>query len=175
MFLRRYLRHSNGKVHTYWALVESHRTKKGSRQRLVTSLGELKPCERSGWAQLGRRLNGHDRPQPSLFDPPASDEPADDEPVLVQLKGVRLERLRDFGDAGLALGLWRLVGLDVLLERLLPRGREDVPWPLVAALLVVARFCAPSSELQIEHTWDRRSALEELLGVPASKVSTDRL
>jgi len=28
----------------------------------------------------------------------------------VNLKGVRLERLRDFGDAWLALGLWRLAG-----------------------------------------------------------------
>jgi transposase len=175
MFLRPCIRRRNGKVHTYWALVESYRTKKGSRQRLVAYLGELKPSEHSGWAQLGRRLDDQDRPQPSLFDPPACDDPGDDEPVLVQLKGVRLERLRDFGDAWLALGLWRLVGLDVVLERLLPRGREDVPWPLVAAILVVARFCAPSSELHIEHTWYRRSALEELLGVPAIKVYTDRL
>ena len=36
-----------------------------------------------------------------------------------------------FGDAWLALGLWRLVGLDVLMEQLLPQGREDVPWPLL--------------------------------------------
>jgi transposase len=155
--------------------VESYRTKKGSRQRIVTYLGELKASERSGWAELGRHLDRRQRPQPSLFDPPAAEEPADDEPVLVNLKGVRLERLRDFGDAWLALGLWRLVGLDVLLEQLLPRGREDVPWPLVVAILVIARFCEPSSELHIEHTWYRRSALEELLGVPAAKVYTDRL
>jgi transposase len=69
----------------------------------------------------------------------------------------------------------RLVGLNVLLEQLLPPGREDVPWPLVAAILVIARFCEPSSELHIEHTWYRRSALEELLGVPVAKVYTDRL
>ena len=98
-----------------------------------------------------------------------------DEPVLVQLKGVRLERLRDFGDAWLGLGLWRMLGLDVLLEQQLPRGREDVPWPLMAAILVIARFCEPSSELHIEHTWYRRSALEELLGVPAAKIYSDRL
>ncbi len=175
MFLRRCERRKDGKIHTYWALVESYRTKKGSRQRLVTYLGELKPSERSGWAQLGRRLDRRQRPQPALFDPPALEEPADDEPVLVSLKGVRLERLRDFGDAWLALGLWRLVGLDVLLEQLLPQGREDVPWHLVAAILVIARFCEPSSELHIEHTWYRRSALEELLGVAAAKVYTDRL
>ena len=175
MFLRRCQRRKDGKVHTYWALVESYRTAKGSRQRIVTYLGELKASERSGWAELGRHLDRRQRPQPSLFDPPIVDEPADDEPVLVNLKGVRLERLRDFGDVWLALGLWRLVGLDVVLEQLLPKGREDVPWPLVVAILVIARFCEPSSELHIEHTWYRRSALEELLGVPIAKIYTDRL
>jgi transposase len=175
MFLRRCQRRKAGKVHTYWALVESHRTAKGSRQRVVAYLGELKPSQRTGWAELGRRLDRQQRPQPSLFDPPPLEEAADDEPVLVNLKGVRLERLRDFGDAWLARGLWRLVGLDVLLEQLLPQGREDVPWPLVVAILVIARFCEPSSELHIEHTWYRRSALEELLGVPIAKVYTDRL
>ena len=175
MFLRRCLRRKRGKVHTYWALVESYRTKKGSRQRVVTYLGELKPSERSGWAELGRRLDHRERPQPTLFDPPALEDSPDHEPVLVRLKGVRLERKRDFGEVWLALGLWRLVGLDVVLERLLPQRREQVPWPLVAAILVIARFCRPSSELHIEHTWYRGTALEELLGVPFSKVHTDRL
>jgi len=53
---------------------------------------------------LCRRLNKEDRPQPSLFDPPRYDEPEDDEPVLVKLKDIRLDRLRDFGDVWLALG-----------------------------------------------------------------------
>jgi hypothetical protein len=35
MFLRRFQRRKNGKPHTYWALVESYRTAKGSRQRVV--------------------------------------------------------------------------------------------------------------------------------------------
>src|SRR5882724_1942648 len=176
MFLRRCQRRKRGKVHTYWALVESFRTKKGSRQRIVTYLGELKASERSGWAKLGKHLDHRERPQPTLFDPPAVGEPADDdEPVLVHLKGVRLERKRNFGDVWLALGLWRLVGLDVVLKQLLPQGREDVPWQLVAAILVIARFCKPSSELHIEHTWYRGTALEELLGVPIPKVHTDRL
>src|SRR4030042_578266 len=34
MFLRRCLRKKNGKPHSYWALVESYRTARGSRQRL---------------------------------------------------------------------------------------------------------------------------------------------
>lgn len=175
MFLRRCERAKNGKKHTYWALVESLRTAKGSRQRVVAYLGELKAGEQSGWAQLGRRLQERERPQPSLFDPPCHEESLDDEPVRVKLKGIRLERLRDFGDVWLAWGLWRLLGLDTLLGGVIEEGREEVPWPTVAALLVLARFCEPASELHIEQTWYRRTALDDLLGVAVEQVHTDRL
>src|SRR5262245_61970983 len=114
MFLRRCERAKNGKKHTYWALVESIRTAQGSRQRVVAYLGELKAGQRSGWARLGPGLRERDRPQPSLFNPPHHEEPGNDETVQVRLKGIRLERLRDFGDVWLAWGLWRLLGLDTL-------------------------------------------------------------
>ena len=142
MFLRRCERRKNGKKHTYWALVESYRTGRGSRQRVVAYLGELSGREKNGWSQLGGTLSGKRKasPEASLFDPPRRDEPSDDEPVLVNLKDLRFERLRDFGDVWMAWGLWRLLELDVLLERLIPRGREDVPWSQVAALLTIARF-----------------------------------
>jgi transposase len=175
MFLRRCERRQSGKRHTYWALVESYRTARGSRQRVVAYLGELKKSEENGWAQLCRRLNRDQRPQPTLFDPPHYDEPADDEPVLVKLNDIRLERLRDFGDVWLALGIWRLLGLDQLLARLMPPGREEVPWSTVAAILVLARFCEPSSELHIAEKWYRKTALDDLLGVGVDRVNEDRL
>jgi transposase len=175
MFLRRCKRKKNGKQHTYWALVESYRTARGSRQRIVAYIGELKDDEQNGWVQLGRRLDKRSRPQASLFDPPHYDDPTDQEPLEVNLKAVRLERLRDFGDVWLALGLWRLLGLDALLSDRTPPGREQVPWPIVAAILAIGRFCEPSSELHIEDSWYRRTALEELLGVSTQKVHTDRL
>jgi transposase len=177
MFLRRCERRKNGKCHTYWALVESYRTGRGSRQRVVAYLGELSGGQKSGWARLGRTLAGKGKrpPQPSLFDPPRYNELIDDEPVRIDLKRVRFERLRDFGDVWMAWGLWRLLEIDLLLARLLSEGREDVPWAQVAAILTLARFCEPSSELHIEETWYRRTALEDLLGVPVEKVHTDRL
>ena len=175
MFLRRCRRKKNGKQHTYWALVESYRTARGSRQRVVAYLGELKGNEQSGWAHLARRLDKKSRPLPSLFEPPHYDDPTDEEPVEINLKGVRLERLRDFGDVWLALGLWRLLGLDKLLSDRMPQGREEVSWHVVAAILTIARFCEPSSELHIADSWYSRTALEELLAVPVEKVHTDRL
>jgi hypothetical protein len=35
----------------------------------------------------------------------------------------------------------------------------------MAAVLVLARFCAPSSELQIAESWYAKTALDDLLGV----------
>lgn len=178
MFLRRYERRKNGKPHTYWALAESYRTAKGSRQRIVAYLGELSADEQDGWTRLGSHLNGEAsprRPERSLFDPPRRDEVPDDEPLLVKLSSVRLERLRDFGGVWLAWGLWKLLELDQLLDRSIEPGREEVPWATVAAILVMARFCEPSSELHIADTWYRRTALEELLGVASEQVHTDRL
>ena len=186
MFLRRYDKQKNGKTHVYWALVESVRTAKGSRQKVVAYLGELSAGEEHGWAKLGAHLQGENiarRPQLSLFDPPGTTrsaqqiatESADDETVKVRLSGIRLERLRDFGDVWLAWGLWRMLELDQLLEREIAAGREEIPWPTMAAILVIARFCRPSSELHIEQQWYRHTALEDLLGVAPEKVHTDRL
>ena len=177
MFLKRCERRKSGKKHTYWVLVESIRTPKGSRHRVVAYLGALSRGEASGWNQLGRTFGGkrRSRPELSLFDPPHYDEPDDDEPVLVKLKDIRLERLRGFGDVWLACGLWRLLELDVLLDRIMPAGREEIPWPQMAAVLTIARLCEPSSELHIEDTWYRGTALDDLLGIPADKIHTDRL
>ena len=59
-------------------------------------------------------------------------------------------------------------------ERLLPIGREEVPWATMAVVLVLARLCEPSSELHIAEDWYRRTALEDLLALPAPLVNDDR-
>jgi transposase len=62
-----------------------------------------------------------------------------------------------------------------LCEGLLGRGREEVPWAVMAAVLVVARLCEPSSELHIAEDWYRHTALEDLIGLSARQVNDDRL
>jgi hypothetical protein len=67
------------------------------------------------------------------------------------------------------------LGLISLVEQLLPEGREDVPWSMMALTLVLMRLSEPSSELRIaEHLYER-SSLVDLLGIPADKVNDDRL
>ena len=41
MFIRQKFRVKDGRRHAYWALVESYRTKRGPRQRVVFWLGKL--------------------------------------------------------------------------------------------------------------------------------------
>ena len=69
----------------------------------------------------------------------------------------------------------RMLGFDDLSARLLPRGREEVPWSIVASILTISRFCHPSIELHVSDTWYRATALDELLGVPIEAVTKDRL
>lgn len=62
-----------------------------------------------------------------------------------------------------------------LCETLLPRGKEAVPWSSMAAVLVAARLCEPSSELHIAEDWYRRTALCDLLQLDGDLVNKDRL
>jgi hypothetical protein len=93
----------------------------------------------------------------------------------VRLKGIRIERSRQFGDVYLALALWRGVRLSQLVAELLPAGKERVAWEKIAAALVAARLCAPSSELHIAEDWYRRTALPDLLQLDDALLNKDRL
>src|SRR5438093_8957151 len=170
MYLRHTTRVKDGKAHTYWRLVRSVRIGRKVRQQTVAHLGELDAQGRAHARALARTITGG-REQPELFEPLAPDTP----PIPVRLDRLRLERGRRFGDVWLGWTLWRALQLDTLLERLLPAGRADVPWATMAAVLVLARLCEPSSELHVAEDWYRRTALEDLLGLPAPLVNDDRL
>jgi transposase len=169
-----YLRHStvrkDGKTHTYWRLVRSVRRNGKVVQETVAQLGELDADGRAKAKALARQITGRGD-QRELFEVADRDEA----PVPVRLKRLRLERGRAFGDVWLGWTLWRALRLDALCDEVLESGRETVPWAQMAAILVVARLCEPSSELHIAEDWYRRTSLEDLLGVPAERVNDDRL
>jgi transposase len=169
-----YLRHSvkrkDGKTHTYWRLVRSVRRGRKVVQETVANLGELDAQGRAKAKQLLREMTGRTE-QRELFEEVA----AGPETVSVRLDRVRLERGRTFGDVWLGWTLWRALRFDELCQELMPEGREAVPWSTMATILVLARLCEPSSELHIAEDWYRRTALEDLLGVPADVVNDDRL
>ena len=169
MYLRHTTRRKDGKVHKYWQLVRSVRIGKKVRQEVVAQLGELDAKGRLRASELARRLGGRTE-QPGLFD-----QPLEKEVVEVRLNGVKLERVRRFGDVWLACKLWRMAKLDEFFEKHLTRGDEEIPWSTLAKILTVARFCEPSSELHIAEDWLRKTALADILGVDEEKINDDRL
>src|SRR6476659_1511179 len=168
-----YLRHTtirkDGKVHRYWRLVRSVRVGRRVIQQTVAQLGELDEHGRIEARRLARRVIGIPEQAP-LFD-----DGSEHLTVPVHLKGIRVERSRQFGDVYLALALWRGTGLEELCERLLPIGKEHIAWAKMAAVLVMARFCQPSSELHIAEDWYRRTALVDLLQLGDAEIKKDRL
>lgn len=44
----------------------------------------------------------------------------------------------------LGLQLCRRVGLVDFIERTVATGKEEIPWPLMAQILILARLCNPS-------------------------------
>lgn len=169
-----YLRHTtvrkNGKTHSYWRLVRSVRRGRKVVQETVAQLGELDAQGRARARSLALRIMGRDE-QYELFEATAGRG----EPVVVRLDRIRLERARRFGDVWLAWRLWRALDLDRFCDEQLDAGREQVPWPAIAAILVIARLCEPASELHIAEDWFRRTALDDLLGVPVERINDDRL
>lgn len=184
MFLRRKNKKVRGVGYSYWHLCETVRTARGPRQRVVASLGKLDDREaaslRRGWDDLPALLRGEAPKRrtttadlPGLSDPTADAEAARWEQADV--RGLRVERTRDFGESYLGLALWHRLKLDELLGRLLPAGRESVAWSQMAALLTVARFCAQRSELAVAEHWYDTTALDDLLGVDTRLVNDARL
>ena len=165
MFIRPITVNKNGKHHGYWALVESYRTSRGPRQRVVSYLGQVDELVRRG---LHQKASGkcHQR---MLFD--------DVEPewVEVNVNGIRVENCLDFGGPWLGLELLKQLGLTELFEKLMPAGREDVPWPLMSLILVIARLCDCSSELHIAEHFYKDTAMCDLLGIAPDKINDDRL
>jgi transposase len=170
MYLRHAGRRKGRKAHTYWRLVRSVR--RGGRvvQETVAHLGELDAQGRAKARALAQQITGRGA-QRALFEA----DVAPGEALAVRLDEIRLERPRAFGAVWLGWMLWRALGLDTVCAALLPPGREAVPWATMAAVLVLARLCEPSSELHIAEDWYRGTALEDLLAVPSAQVNDDRL
>jgi len=141
MYLRRRHRIKNGKRHAYWALVESYRTARGPRQRVVAWLGELDLQGRLAIRQ--QEAEGNAGYQRGLFE--------DQEPewIEVDLKRIAVERTCKFGGPWLGLELLRRLGLDKFVAGVLPAGREEVPWAVMG-----------TSERRVLHVAKQRNRLD---------------
>ena len=171
MFIKPCYKKSNGKKLAYWALVETYRTTKGPRHRVVAYLGKLNDSTRQGVKRAATSKSKPNFVQAQLFDD-ANIEP---DWVEIDANGVRVENEKIFGGPWLALELVKLLGLDDFLKQYLPPGEEHVPWSLVSLILVICRLLNPSSELHIAEHYYKSTALSDLLGVPNDAVYDNRL
>ena len=97
MFLRRKCKYKDGKAHFYWSLVETYRTSSGPRQRTAAYLGDMDEAGRLG---VKDAAEGHGGEQTDVF------HSAEPEWVEVNIRRVRAERCRRFGDVPLNYSKW---------------------------------------------------------------------
>jgi hypothetical protein len=92
------------------------------------------------------------------------------------VRGVRVERVREFGRAWAALSVWRRLGCTGCCRRRCRRGRRAwAGWDAVVCVLTIGRFCAQAGELSVAKRWDERTALPDGLGIPADAINWSRL
>ena len=152
MYLRRCPKKKLGKEHVYWQLVESYRTERGPRQRVVAYLGDMSKPAREGF-EIAVEDRGW-RFQRQLFE-----EDLEPEWVEIDTRNVVVENFRDFGGVWVGLQVMDLLGLPEFVWKALPEGREEVPWRCMALVLVLCRLYNPSSELRIADCLYERTAL----------------
>lgn len=168
MYLRKCRKRVAGTAYVYWQLVASCRTAQGPRQRVIAYLGDMAEGQRLGVAAAAKGEDGAH--QEHLLA-----ETVEPEWVEVDASRIRVERVLDFGAYWLGLHLLERLGLVAFLDRVIGRGREEVPWSITAMVLVLLRLVDPSSELRMAEHLFERTALGELLGIPLEKVNDDRL
>ena len=183
MFLKKQNRFKDGKDHVYWSLMEAVRTENGPRHRLLCYLGELNSSQNKSWRKAIKVFNDEgEEEQLELFPSDTSPEEENENIVKIDLKSVRLERVREFGAVYTAYELWKRLGLDKFWEDNMDAEveeqvgrRPDIAWSKAAAVLAINRLCDPGSELSIEETWYKTTALDDLLNIDSDKIHTDRL
>ena len=162
MFLRPIAKKSHGKNHDYWALVESCRTEKGVRQRIVGYIGDITRKQAKSMALAVERCDSY---QTDFLSP----EELPDR-LTIEPKKTRTERQREFGGVWLGNKLFGKLGLDDFFKE---QGCEA--WLTIFKILTISRFYHPSSELHIaEHLYEH-SAMEDFFGIPAAKIYDNRL
>jgi hypothetical protein len=85
VYIRKLTRVKDGKPHHYWALVESYRTERGPRQRVVAWLGEM---DESGRLGVVNAAEGGAGIQGKLFND------VKPEWVEININGVRVENIK---------------------------------------------------------------------------------
>ena len=194
MYLRKTTRKHKDKTYTNYLLVESRPTSKGPRQKVICSLGDLKPRPRDGWRKLARKVEAELSGQALLFDEP--DEEAEaivhkvkerkaanrtrgeearhrnqaNDLLAVHTDEVTTERHREAGSVHVGYQFWKRLGLDAILADVGLTARARA----LTCVMTMNRRVHPSSELATPD-WIRRTALDDLMGIDFALLGEDSL
>ena len=185
---------NSDKVFPCHRLVESVRTLRGPRQRVLMNLGKL-DLPKEQWKQLADRIEEivHGQSQrliavPAQIEAPAqhfaqllikkqlaetSEELPTDQPDFqsVDVNGVCSSETKSIGPEHIGLEAMKGLGFFDLFEHLgLSKAQSDL-----ATMLIVGRLVHPSSERELIRYARERSGLDELLGTDFSHMSQNAL
>ena len=179
MFLRAIDRKKDGKIHTYWSVVENRRVAGGRViQRHVLYLGEINSSQELAWRKSIAVLDESAQSMRSLalFPEDRCTEVLPDEAIVrLRLSQLQLCRPRQWGACWLALTLWEELELDTFWSARLPPSRKRTRWDQVLFVLVAYRLIEPGSEWRLHRHWYGQTALNDLLGGDESLADSHTL
>ena len=178
IFLRSHERRKDGKINTYWSLVENRRCADGRVvQRHVLYLGKLTPAQELSWEKTADQFDQALEPGEPLPGLATERELRSKEAaaIAVHLKQFRIERPRQWGACWVALNIWNLLKLSEFWSSRLSPSREGTRWLNVLITLVIYRWIDPGSEWRLHRQWYEQSALGDLLGEDFGLAAKDNL
>ena len=195
MYIRKNIKKEKGKTYTSHALVESVRTPKGPRQKVVCTLGDLSPRPLKEWLKLAHKVENALVAQGELLEKPDAEVEAivrnvkdrrarehttpkeppdrpgeDDDLVAVHTDQVAMERVRSAGPVHVGYQFWKRLGLDDIVRE---AGLTERACTLTCAM-TLNRLVQPASEHAIPR-WIRSTALEDILGIALEELADDSL
>jgi transposase len=195
MYIRKVTSKHAGKTYTKYVLVESIRTPSGPRQRVICSLGDLRPRPAAEWLELVqkvesalqdqlelsekrdgdvekvvRRIRTRGRGAPLERVVSGSTPPGDVARITIDVDRVRTELHREAGTVHVGYQMWKRLGLDMILSNV---GMSQHA-RMLACAMTLNRLIHPCSEHAMPD-WIRRTALGDILGVEVSELTDDAL
>ena len=185
MYVRKSTRRYKDRTYTNYLLVESVSTPKGPRQKVVCSLGDLRPRPREAWLRLAHKVQAALAGEQELFEPAdgevatavararaRSGAPPEDsgEVVAVRTEEVAIEQPREAGPVHVGYEFWRRLGL----QEILAQAGLSVRATKLACAMTLNRLINPSSEHAMP-AWMRRTAIHDVLGVEVETLTEDPL
>jgi transposase len=186
MYIRKSSRTTKGKTYFNYVLVESVLTPKGPRQKVICSLGDLRPRPQADWLALAHKLTSALSGQADLLPPQAPDPELQElvakvqsarspsvgnsDLLAVHVDQVRAEESREAGPVHVGYQFWLRLGLDGILAQ---AGLNERTRQLTCAM-TLNRLIHPASELAMPD-WIRCTALADILQVDFQDLAEDAL